>query len=39
MYLYAAQFGLISLIAYHLIPVFIFACYMVIITMLHHTEM
>jgi omega-3 fatty acid desaturase (delta-15 desaturase) len=38
MYLYARSFGFISLLAYHLIPVFIFACYMVIITMLHHTE-
>jgi len=38
MYLYASSFGFLSLVAYHLIPVFIFACYMVIITMLHHTE-
>jgi len=38
MYLYSTTFGFISLLAYHLIPVFIFACYMVIITMLHHTE-
>ncbi|UJR23323.1 hypothetical protein I4U23_026337 [Adineta vaga] len=38
MYLYASAFGFLSLLAYHLIPVFIFACYMVIITMLHHTE-
>jgi omega-3 fatty acid desaturase (delta-15 desaturase) len=38
MYLYTSHFGFISLVAYHLIPVFIFACYMVIITMLHHTE-
>ncbi|CAF1421347.1 unnamed protein product [Adineta steineri] len=38
MYLYACSFGFISLLTYHLIPVFIFACYMVIITMLHHTE-
>ena len=38
MYLYAASFGFLNLVAYHLIPVFIFASYMVIITMLHHTE-
>ncbi|CAF1146490.1 unnamed protein product [Adineta ricciae] len=38
MYLYASAFGFISLLFYHLIPVSIFACYMVIITMLHHTE-
>ncbi|CAF3361808.1 unnamed protein product [Rotaria sp. Silwood1] len=38
MYLYASSFGFINLLVYHLIPVFIFACYMVIITMLHHTE-
>ncbi|CAF2413970.1 unnamed protein product [Rotaria sp. Silwood2] len=38
MYLYASSFGFISLLVYHLIPVFIFASYMVIITMLHHTE-
>jgi omega-3 fatty acid desaturase (delta-15 desaturase) len=38
MYLYASSFGFISLLCYHLIPVFIFASYMVIITMLHHTE-
>jgi len=38
MYLYASRFGLVSLITYHIIPVFIFSCYMVIITMLHHTE-
>jgi omega-3 fatty acid desaturase (delta-15 desaturase) len=38
MYLYASSFGFISLLAYHLIPVCIFASYMVIITMLHHTE-
>jgi len=38
MYLYANSFGFKNLVIYHLIPVFIFACYMVIITMLHHTE-
>ncbi|CAF1337518.1 unnamed protein product [Rotaria magnacalcarata] len=38
MYAYAISFGFINLLTYHLIPVFIFACYMVIITMLHHTE-
>jgi len=38
MYLYTTYFGFISLLVYHLIPVCIFACYMVIITMLHHTE-
>ncbi|CAF0949713.1 unnamed protein product [Adineta steineri] len=38
MYFYAISIGFISLILYHLIPVFIFACYIVIITMLHHTE-
>jgi omega-3 fatty acid desaturase (delta-15 desaturase) len=38
MYLYASHLGLVSLIAYHIIPVFIFACYMVIITLLQHTE-
>ncbi|CAF0805166.1 unnamed protein product [Adineta steineri] len=38
MYIYAISVGFISLITYHLIPVFIFACYIVIITMLHHTE-
>lgn len=39
MYLYASAAGFLSLLVYHLIPVFIFACYMVIITMLHHTEL
>lgn len=38
MILYATTYGFLNLIAYHLIPVFIFASYMVIITMLHHTE-
>lgn len=38
MYLYAASYGFLNLVAYHLIPVFIFASYIVIITMLHHTE-
>jgi omega-3 fatty acid desaturase (delta-15 desaturase) len=38
MFLYACSFGFINLLVYHLIPVFIFACYMVIITLLHHTE-
>ena len=38
MYLYATSYSFINLVAYHLIPVFIFATYMVIITMLHHTE-
>jgi omega-3 fatty acid desaturase (delta-15 desaturase) len=38
MYVYTTYFGFLNLLAYHLIPVFIFACYMVIITMLHHTE-
>jgi omega-3 fatty acid desaturase (delta-15 desaturase) len=38
MYLYVNSFGFIKLFVYHLVPVFIFASYMVIITMLHHTE-
>jgi omega-3 fatty acid desaturase (delta-15 desaturase) len=38
MYLYATSFSFINLLVYHLIPVFTFASYMVIITMLHHTE-
>ena len=38
MYLFARHYGFASLLAYQLIPVFIFACYIVIITMLHHTE-
>ncbi|CAF1248878.1 unnamed protein product, partial [Didymodactylos carnosus] len=38
MYLYAQSCGYLALICYHLIPVFIFGCYMVIITFLHHTE-
>ncbi|CAF5173083.1 unnamed protein product [Rotaria magnacalcarata] len=39
MYLYGCSFGFMNLVAYHLIPVFLFASYMVIITMLHHTEL
>jgi omega-3 fatty acid desaturase (delta-15 desaturase) len=38
MYLYVSSYGFIKLFVYHLVPVFIFASYMVIITMLHHTE-
>lgn len=38
MYLYANAFGFMTLLSYHLIPVCVFASYMVIITMLHHTE-
>jgi len=38
MFLYATKYGFLNLISFHLIPVFIFACYMVMITFLHHTE-
>ncbi|CAF0862352.1 unnamed protein product [Adineta ricciae] len=38
MYLHACTYGFVTLFVYHLIPVCIFASYMVIITMLHHTE-
>nr|ATV93531.1 omega-3 desaturase-like 1 [Adineta vaga] len=38
MYLFASTYGFLTLFVYHLIPVCIFASYMVIITMLHHTE-
>lgn len=38
MYQCAMAYGFINLVAYHLIPVLIFASYIVIITMLHHTE-
>ncbi|CAF1025502.1 unnamed protein product [Adineta steineri] len=38
MFVYAMTYGFINLLAYHIIPVFIFASYMVIITLLHHTE-
>jgi omega-3 fatty acid desaturase (delta-15 desaturase) len=38
MYLCSISSGFINLLVYHLIPVFCFASYMVIITMLHHTE-
>jgi len=38
MYLFANTYGFLTLINYHLIPVFFFASYIVIITLLHHTE-
>ncbi|CAF0898882.1 unnamed protein product [Didymodactylos carnosus] len=38
MHLYAQSYGYFALISYHLIPTFIFACYIVIITFLQHTE-
>jgi len=38
MYFLASSFGLVNLIIYHLIPVFFFASYIVIITLLHHTD-
>nr|ATV93532.1 omega-3 desaturase-like 2 [Adineta vaga] len=39
MFLYAIHVGIISLIVHHLIPVFVFATYFVVVTLLHHTEM
>jgi len=38
MFLYSTRYGFLNLISFHLIPVFVFACYMVMITFLHHTE-
>jgi omega-3 fatty acid desaturase (delta-15 desaturase) len=39
LYKFYSLFGLVSLVIYYVIPVFIFASYCVIITFLHHTEM
>ena len=39
MFIYATHIGFTSLFVHHLIPVFVFATYLVIITVLHHTEM
>ncbi|CAM4967858.1 unnamed protein product [Rotaria socialis] len=38
MYLFAIHVSIINLICYNIIPVFIFACYFVIVTFLHHIE-
>jgi len=38
LYLYAAAFGSWALISHYVVPVFVFACYMVVITFLHHNE-
>ncbi|CAF3989382.1 unnamed protein product [Adineta steineri] len=39
MFIYTTHMGIISLMVYHLIPVLVFATYLVIVTLLHHTEM
>ncbi|CAF4494837.1 unnamed protein product [Rotaria socialis] len=38
MYLFVIHVSIINLICYNIIPVFIFACYFVIVTFLHHIE-
>ena len=39
MFIYATRMGITSLILHHLIPIFVFATYLAIVTLLHHTEM
>jgi len=39
LYLYASAYGFWALFSHYIMPDFIFACYMVVITFLHHNEM